>query len=323
MIQINGKIYNSREFKPKYASDSDDYIKNDRKIASDNIQVKPLSISSIIFYKVKDNTEDKNEAIKFIQDIIYNQELITVVDVDNNVEYNDLFISTFNIQKKYTEGFLADIEFRYNPITETAVSGKNQYKGYSIRSERIIQKPLAKKQVPISNLPQKTIKSLLESGNVTIEDVLNFDNIPEGDYFEGLDQGILNNDIFDTLDLTDPDIINLNKVIDMNYLDFDTNKLTEGISEKIRTNVKGFNGIFELNPDGTFDIFNSLNEPIKMGQKILTDVELLANTIPGVDISLKLLPITQQASTAIFDISRLGKDFILNVNELKKDIGML
>lgn len=285
MIQINGKIYNSRDFKPKYASESDDYIKNDRKIASDNIQVKPLSISSIIFYKVKDDTEDKNEAIKFIQDIIYNQELITVVDVDNNIEYNDLFISTFNIQKKYTEGFLADIEFRYNPITETAISGKNQYKGYSIRSERIIQKPLAKKQIPISDLPQKTLKNVL------------------GDY-------------------TGTNTLN-NKIINLNYLDFDTNKLTEGIAEKIQTNVKGFNGIFELNPDGTFDIFNSLNEPIKMGQKILTDVELLANTIPGVDISLKLLPITQQASTAIFDISRLGKDFILNINELKKDIGML
>lgn len=285
MIQINGKIYNSRDFKPKYASESDDYIKNDRKIASDNIQVKPLSISSIIFYKVKDNTEDKNEAIKFIQDIIYNQELITVVDVDNNVEYNGLFISIFNIQKKYTEGFLADIEFRYNPITETAMSGKNQYKGYSIRSERIIQKPLAKKQIPISDLPQKTLKNIL------------------GDSIE---TNTLNN-----------------KIINLNYLAFDTNKLIEGTAEKIQTNVKGFNGIFELNPDGTFDIFNSINEPIKMGQKILTDVELLANTIPGVDISLKLLPITQQASTAIFDISRLGKDFILNVNELKKDIDML
>ncbi|MGL5582399.1 MAG: hypothetical protein ACRDCE_15745, partial [Cetobacterium sp.] len=74
MLQIKGKEYNSREFKPKYSSESDDFIKNDRKIASDNIQVKPLSISSIIFYKIKDNTENKNDSIKFIQDIIYNQE---------------------------------------------------------------------------------------------------------------------------------------------------------------------------------------------------------------------------------------------------------
>lgn len=316
MIQIKGKEYNSRDFKPKYSSESDDYIKNDKKIASDNIQVKPLSISSIIFYKIKSDTEDKNEAIKFIQDIIYNQELITVVDIDNNTEYGDLFITSFNIQKKYKEGFLADIEFKYNPVTETAMSGKNQYEGYSIRSERVTQKPLAKKQIAVRDLPPKTIKSLLESDNVTYEDVLNFDNLEWGDEE-------FNKDIFDTLDLSDPDIIDLNKVLEVEYLDFDTTLLNDGMAEKIQTNINGFNGVFELNPDGVFDVFDTLGEPIKMGQKILTDVELIANTIPGVDVSMKLLPITQKASSVIFDISRLNKDFVLNVIRLQKDAGIL
>lgn len=315
MLQIKGKEYNSREFKPKYSSESDDFIKNDRKIASDNIQVKPLSISSIIFYKIKDNTENKNDSIKFIQDIIYNQEMITVVDVDNDVEYGDLFISAFNIEKKYKEGFLANIEFRYNPITETA-SGKSQYDGYSIRSERVIQKPLAKTQVAVGNLPKKTMYSLIESGEITYEDLLKEELEWGGE--EGLGIGS-----FEELDFNDPDSILLDKLVNVNYLDFDSELLNSGMSEKIQTNVGGFNGVFELNPDGTFDIFDTIGEPIRMGQKILMDVELLANTVPGANVSLKLLPITQEASSALFDMSRLNKDFVLKVSNLQDSIDKL
>lgn len=315
MLQIKGKEYNSREFKPKYSSESDDFIKNDRKIASDNIQVKPLSISSIIFYKIKDSTEDKNDSIKFIQDIIYNQEMITIIDIDNDVEYGDLFISAFNIEKKYKEGFLANIEFRYNPITETA-SGKSQYDGYSIRSERVIQKPLARTQVAVGNLPKKTIYSLLESGEVTYEDLLIEDLEWGGEEVLGIED-------FDRLDFSDPDSVLLDKLVDVKYLDFDSDLLNSGMSEKIQTNIGGFNGVFELNTDGTFDIFDTLGEPVRMGQKILTDVELLANTIPGANVSLKLLPITREAESAIFDMSKLNKDFVLNVTQLQDSIDKL
>ncbi|MGL5583167.1 MAG: hypothetical protein ACRDCE_19725, partial [Cetobacterium sp.] len=299
----------------------------DRKIASDNIQVKPLSISSIIFYKIKDNTENKNDSIKFIQDIIYNQEMITVVDVDNEIEYGDLFISAFNIEKKYKEGFLANIEFRYNPITETA-SGKSQYDGYSIRSERVIQKPLAKTQVAVGNLPKKTMYSLMESGEITYEDLLNEDLEWGGEEGLGIggdlgDEGILGMENFERLDFNDPDSILLDKLVNVNYLDFDSELLNSGMSEKIQTNVGGFNGVFELNPDGTFDIFDTIGEPIRMGQKILTDVELLANTVPGANVSLKLLPITREASSALFDMSRLNKDFVLKVSNLQDSIDKL
>lgn len=306
MLQIKEKIYNSRDFLPSYASETDDYIKNDKKIASDNIQVKPLSISSVIFYKVKTGNENKNESIKFIEDIIDNQELITVVDLDNMVEYNDLHIATFNIKKIYKEGFLADISFKYVPVTETAVNGKEVYKGYSSRNSRILQKPLKKVKVEVGNLPPRTIRSILKNGDATWDDVLNFENIPEGSYL-------------DELDLTDPEVIALNKVLEIDTLDFEA--VTEaGASQLIQTNVSGFNGVFDLASDGTFDILDSMGEAVSMGQKLLVDVELLANTIPGVDISLKLLPITQMAGSSVFDMSRLGKDFIVNVGNVNNSI---
>lgn len=275
MLKIKNKIYNSRDFKPTHTSESDKYKKNDKKIASDNIEVQPLQSTATIFYK-----GDINEGMLYIEDIMYNQELITVTDIDNGREYGDLYISNFSIVKYYLDGFVASISFGYIPITETAMAGKKTYTGYSSRNIKTVQKPLKLSTFTTSNLPSSTLSSLNEIGIDTSLESLT-----------------------------------------LKSLDFDD--FTSNISQKIQSTIGDFKGVFELSPDGTFDILNKIGEPLSMGQKLFSDVELLLNTVPGVDVSLKILPITQQANSAIFDISRLGKDFILNVSEVEKDIAGL
>lgn len=272
MLQIKDKIYNSRDFKPLHTAESDKYKKNDKKIASDNIEVQPLQSTAVIFHK-----GDKTDAALYIEDIIYNQELISIVDIDNGREYGDLYISHFEITKYYIDGFVADIKFGYIPITETAMAGKKTYTGYSSRNIKTVQKPLKLTTVATANLPSTTLNSLNEIGIDTNVDSLT-----------------------------------------LKSLDFDT--VTGNISEKIQSNIGSFAGVFELSPDGNFDILNKIGEPLSMGQKLFSNVELLLDTIPGVDVSLKILPLTEKASNELFDLNRLGKDFILNVSEVNKTI---
>ena len=281
MITIKGKTYNSRDFFPSDSSKSDDYIKNDKQVASDNIEVKPLSISSIIFYKAKN--DDKAEAIKFIKDIIANRETITVVDLDNNIEYGDLYISNFNITKYYKDGFVANIEFGYIPKTQTAMGGANQYEGYSIRNEKNIQRPLKINNIPTADLPTKTVGTLTNLG----------------------------------IDTSKSNVL-------LKSLDFDIKSLFENnVTERIQTTIGDFTGIFEIGQDGTLDIFDRFGNYLSMGNQLFSNVELMANSIPGVDVSLKVIPITEKAASDIFDISRLGQDFILNAAQVKSSFQSL
>ncbi|MEG3013095.1 MAG: hypothetical protein RR795_01385 [Cetobacterium sp.] len=276
MIKIKGQLFNSRDFKPSHYSSSDEFIKNDRKIASDNIQVSPLSISSIIFYKAK-NYENYNDKIIFIEDIIYNQELISIEDVDAGRIYNVMYISKFNITKLYIDGFVAEIEFGYVPITETAVEGQKEYKGYSSRNVVTVDKPLKSLSIPKVNLPTVTLDSLKSVGVDTSSDILNL---------KALDFGSIGN-----------------------------------ISDKIMTKIGDYKGVFELAKDGVFDVLDTAGNYVSMGQKLISNAELFANTIPGVNISLKLLPITQRASEKIFDIKSLGKEFEIITTVLEENVG--
>lgn len=274
MIKIKGQTFNSRDFNLNHSSESDDYIKNDKKVASDNIQVRPLSISATIFYKVKSEIEDSNEKKVFLEDILYNQSLITVVDVDNYREFNNLYLRKFNITKQYKEGFLGEVEFGYIPITETALEGKKVYKGYSNRSINSVERPLKKITLNEIETPSITKKALESIGVKSIDGKYNF------------------------------------KALD---LSFDS----VASSKKIMSSIGDFKANFELSPSGVLDVFDDVGNSLSMGQKLITNAELLANTIPGVNISLKILPLTQKASQGVFDISSLGKDFILAANEVK------
>lgn len=284
MLKIKDKIYNSRDFKPLHVSESDEYKKNDKKIASDNIEVQPLQATAVIFYK-----GDVNEGMLYIEDIMYNQELITVTDIDNGREYGDLYISSFGITKYYLDGFVANISFGYIPITETAMAGKKTYTGYSSRNIKTVQKPLKLTTIATANLPSTTLNSLNEIGvNTNVE----------------------------SLTLKSLDFSSFGSFIDS------ASDLAGNVSQKIQSTIGDFTGVFELSPDGTFDILNKAGEKLSMGQKLFSNVELLLDTIPGVDVSMKILPLTEKASNEIFDLNRLGSDFILNVSEVKNSLGL-
>lgn len=287
MIRIDGKTFNSRDFKTNLQSMSDEYKKNDKKIASDNITVQPLEITAFVFYA----GADYKEAIEFLEEIVYSQKTIDVTDLDLNKTYSNMYINKFEIEKIYpnsrrgeNRGFTSNITFGYIPITQTAIAGQNQYTGYSINPTRVNQRSLLSTVFNADSLPTptlETVKSLgkdIVEGNITLE-TLDFDRF--------VDAG---------------------------------SELVNYASQKIQTSIGEFTGIFELGRDGTFNIYDSLGKPLSMGQKILTNVELLANTIPGVDISIKLIPLTNRALNSIFEVDQLGKDFFLNVAEVKKDV---
>ena len=71
------------------------------------------------------------------------------------------------------------------------------------------------------------------------------------------------------------------------------------------------------------DILNKSGEYLAAGQRLLGNVELLANLIPGVDFTMKLLPMTQSAIDKIFEISSVGTEWQLVVNQIKEEADKL
>ena len=59
---------------------------------------------------------------------------------------------------------------------------------------------------------------------------------------------------------------------------------------------------------------------IAAGQRLISNVELLANLIPGVNFSLRLLPMSQKIIDQYFDILSLGTDWELVLGEIKEEV---
>lgn len=87
-------------------------------------------------------------------------------------------------------------------------------------------------------------------------------------------------------------------------------------SSSILTNLGGNKLNFEL-INNSLDILNKSGNYLAAGQRLLGNVELLANLIPGVNFTMKLLPMTQSAIDKVFDISSVGSEWQMVVNEIK------
>lgn len=87
-------------------------------------------------------------------------------------------------------------------------------------------------------------------------------------------------------------------------------------SSSILTNLGGNKLNFEL-INNSLDILNKSGSYLAAGQRLLGNVELLANLIPGVNFTMKLLPMTQSAIDKVFDISSVGSEWQMVVNEIK------
>lgn len=96
----------------------------------------------------------------------------------------------------------------------------------------------------------------------------------------------------------------------------DFGDLKDNISSSILTNLGGNKLNFEL-IGNSLDILNKSGNYLAAGQRLLGNVELLANLIPGVNFTMKLLPMTQSAIDKVFDISSVGSEWQMVVNEIK------
>lgn len=102
----------------------------------------------------------------------------------------------------------------------------------------------------------------------------------------------------------------------------DFGNLKDNISSSILTTLGGNKLNFEL-IGNSLDILNKSGEYLAAGQRLLGNVELLANLIPGVDFTMKLLPMTQSAIDKIFEISSVGTEWQLVVNQIKEEADKL
>lgn len=102
----------------------------------------------------------------------------------------------------------------------------------------------------------------------------------------------------------------------------DFGSLKDNISSSILTNLGGNKLNFEL-IGNSLDILNKSGEYLAAGQRLLGNVELLANLIPGVDFTMKLLPMTQSAIDKVFDIASIGTEWQVVVNQIKGEVNKL
>lgn len=102
----------------------------------------------------------------------------------------------------------------------------------------------------------------------------------------------------------------------------DFGSLKDNISSSILTNLGGNKLNFEL-IGNSLEILNKSGEYLAAGQRLLGNVELLANLIPGVDFTMKLLPMTQLAIDKVFDIASVGTEWQVVVNQIKGEVDKL
>lgn len=102
----------------------------------------------------------------------------------------------------------------------------------------------------------------------------------------------------------------------------DFGSLKDNITSSILTNLGGNKLNFEL-IGNSLDILNKSGEYLAAGQRLLGNVELLANLIPGVDYTMKLLPMTQSAIDKVFDIASVGTEWQMVVNQIKGEVNKL
>jgi len=123
--------------------------------------------------------------------------------------------------------------------------------------------------------------------------------------------------------LEDMGIESINGVFEISALDVTADSIKDGISENVLSSLGGVKLNFDILPDGTMDILSSAGEYLVGGQKLLTNVEFLANMIPGVDFNMQLLPISQDVVNKVFDIEKLGTDYQIITNQISEAVDSL
>lgn len=284
MVKIKDAIFHNSPIPPSFTSYSPSEIMEDKTVATDNNTLNPVEINFEIYYKIQTEGEDPREKRKFLEDIFYSPEnLVTVEDLQEGIIYENMMLQRLTDWETFEDGFIVKIGFKQALLTQKAEAGQTAETKQQ-RNMKYVEKPLKTVTVGGTFLPDMTLGALEDMGIKA-----------------------------DT-----------NGLFNLECLDFgNLENIKNNISESILTPLGDKFLNFSILVDGTLEILDGAGQYLAAGQNLLGNVELLANMIPGVDFSLKLLPMTEKAIDAYFDIFSLGKDWQMVVGEIKGGLEQL
>lgn len=278
MIRIKNQEFYSGIVSPNLSLVLPDDIMEDKTVATDNARINPLKSAFEIYYVVKKKDEDYRDKRKFLEDLFYTKEPINLEDLTENITYSNMVIDGLQNWQFFPNGFSVKISFKQAILTTKAEAGLKNPSGKSIRNIKYNEKPLKQLSVSSKFIPDVSVKSLEKMNLKANED------------------GIFN----------------------FKCLDVGIDNLKNGISENIISTLGNVKLKFNIFKDGTMDILDKNGEYLAAGQRLLSNVEYMANMIPGVNYSMKLLPLTDKAINQYFDILKIGKDWELVINNIEE-----
>lgn len=284
MVKIKDTIFYNSAIPPSFTSYSPSEIMEDKTVATDNNTLNPVEFNFDVYYKIQTEGEDPREKRKFLEDIFYSPEnLVTVEDLQEGIIYENMMLQRLTDWETFEDGFIVKIGFKQALLTQKAEAGQTA-EAKQQRNMKYVEKPLKTVTVGGTFLPHMTLGALEDMG-------------------------------------IKPDT---NGLFNLECLDFgNLENIKNNISESILTPLGDKFLNFSILVDGTLEILDGAGQYLAAGQNLLGNVELLANMIPGVDFSLKLLPMTEKAIDAYFDIFSLGKDWQMVVGEIKGGLEQL
>lgn len=284
MVKIKDTIFYNSAIPPSFTSYSPSEIMEDKTVATDNNTLNPVEFSFKIYYKIQTEGEDPREKRKILEDLFYSPEnLVTVEDLQEGIIYENMMLQRLTDWETFEDGFIVKVGFKQALLTQKAEAGQTA-EAKQQRNMKYVEKPLKTVTVGGTFLPDMTLGALEDMGIKA-----------------------------DT-----------NGLFNLECLDFgNLENIKNNISESILTPLGDKFLNFSILVDGTLEILDGAGQYLAAGQNLLGNVELLANMIPGVDFSLKLLPMTEKAIDAYFDIFSLGKDWQMVVGEIKGGLEQL
>lgn len=284
MVKIKETIFYNSSIPPSFTSHSPNEIMEDKTVATDNNTLNPVEFNFDVYYKIQTEGEDPREKRKFLEDIFYSPEnLVTVEDLQEGIIYENMMLQKLTDWETFEDGFIVKIGFKQALLTQKAEAGQTA-EAKQQRNMKYVEKPLKTVTVGGTFLPDMTLGAL-----------------------EGMGIKTDTNGLFNL------------KCLDFGNLENIKNNISESILTPLGDKFLNFNILV----DGTLEILDGAGQYLAAGQNLLGNVELLANMIPGVDFSLKLLPMTEKAIDAYFDIFSLGKDWQMVVGEIKGGLEQL
>lgn len=162
MITIKNQSFNSTNVLPTHTSKLDDSKMENKKIVSDNVRVNPMQLDFDIMYTNTTDIDDYRDKRRFLEDILYNREVVDVFDSEENAFYGDLVLTSLGGFEFFPNGFSCNVKFTYASITQTAVAGQKLYKGVQNRNIKYTERPLKQITLDSDSLPSDS-KSLLNN----------------------------------------------------------------------------------------------------------------------------------------------------------------